>query len=245
MLGLARPSCSSSRSASGSSSPAIFWVATNNNIDTFLFLFPSLALLAAFTASACRRLDVPRPVVLAAAALAILASGRAAYVVDRQVNGWRIANDLLFRQPDVATQSAVPHKLRFIRWQIPPFYTYTPAQLSAVAGYLHAQPGNFMLVGDTTVLYALAGRPSTFPAMFLAAGEGYPRPGETGSARFSALLDESLRRWHVRRIVSEEQPSWMGSTLADFPVLQRALAGTCGTRRFGPFAVHELCRPAA
>jgi hypothetical protein len=207
------------------------------------FVFASLALVAA--PLAVELSGRVRPAVLAAAGAVLLAVALVDAVrFTDDVSATRLVQNVSFREPSSAEQRALPPALSFLRWDLPARYRYGPGDLTRLAADLRREPGNFALVGDTTILYALADRPSAFPALFFDGGEGYPRIGARGRGAFESLLLRTLRDRHVRRVVLEDGSTWTGSTVADFPALAHAVrTGSCGRRRYAAFTVVELCRP--
>lgn len=152
----------------------------------------------------------------------------------------REVNDMAFELPLPAVASSLPPELSFMQWQLPPAYTYSPKDLRAATAYLRHAPGNFMLVGDTTILYALTGKPSTSPVLWLHVGLTYPTPGSAGFADFDQTLAAAIIRHDVRRLVVEGQR--MEDVLVTFPSLRHVMVtqGCTGTD-FGMFKVTELC----
>lgn len=109
-----------------------------------------------------------------------------------------------------------------------------PAEYRQLVDLLKAREGNFILIGDATILYALAGKPSAFPALWFHPGLAYD-PGPA----FDARVADSLRRHDVRRLVIDGERTWLGVKAEDFAPLKTCLArGT--VEPVGRFRVIEL-----
>ncbi len=136
--------------------------------------------------------------------------------------------------------AAVDPALAGLRWVLPKQVERDlkgedrPADYRALLELLKARDGNFVLIGDATILYALAGKPSAFPALWFHPGLAY----EPGPA-FDARLADSLQRHNVRRLVLDGDRTWLGVKAEDFAALQRCLA-QAPAEAIGRFRVIEL-----
>jgi len=159
------------------------------------------------------------------------------------VDADRTVNDMTYEQAPPAVEAALPSRLSFLRWDVAEQYTgQSPASLNALTTRLKEGPGNFLLLGDTAILYGLSGRPSTFPALFQVQGLTVPERTDPAFAAFERRLLEAVTRHDVRRIVVE--PSYDDFDVASFPGLDALVAKCRGPeRRYGTFRVIELRTP--
>jgi hypothetical protein len=135
----------------------------------------------------------------------------------------------------------LPAGLEFMRWSRGPS-PYEPDELTALIRFLGNVDGNFLLIGDATILYGLTGKPSASPVLWFDPGLTIPPLGSPAFAEFEARLLERLRRNNVRRIVLERPLTWTHVALDDFPrLVQLTSNGACGEQRFGGVRVMELC----
>ena len=209
----------------------------NQPADGFAFLFVALGLLHAALQSTLR----PARTGAALLAAAVIAVGLAdAWRVNRHVNATRAANDMVYVPPTRAEQAALPGELSFLRWDTPPLYS-AAEDYALLVRFLEREPGNFLLFGDSSIVYALADRPSTSPILWLQ--EGLTYPGEPrGRAALERRYIDNLRRYRVRRVVFEKP--WLGSTISEFRRLEAYVARrACGEQqqRIGGFTIVPLC----
>ena len=128
-----------------------------------------------------------------------------------------------------------------MRFQVPSRYLGLRAvDIRAVSSYLEEAPGNFLLIGDNSILHGLTGKPSMFPALYLVGGLTIPARGTAELGGFERMIFDRLAQEDVRRIVLERR-TWERVSIASFPRL-RALVDRCrGTSRaIGFFQVIEL-----
>lgn len=163
-----------------------------------------------------------------------------AVLVHQRIVQTRLVNDLTFID-DRACGDDWPPALAGLIWSVPDRIATSCLEFSALASHLRRTPVPFWLVGDATVLYAVAGQLSPLPTVFLHDGLTVPREEATRVAFENNLL-RRLRSLGVRRLVFEGTETWMGMSLADFPRVAAAAAGvTCDERRFGAYRVIDLC----
>jgi hypothetical protein len=178
---------------------------------------------------------------LAGAALLLLAVFDAARF-ERGVNRPRLVHRLQDAPPaSEAEQARLPPALRFMRWRLHPFYGYTPDDLSRLVTFLAAQPDAFLLIGDTSILYALAGKPSVNPALWFHRRLTLPGRNTEAFHDYERRLLARVQQLHARLVVLEGRETYEGTSLAHFPALQGLIRGE--GPRFGPFRVLELSPP--
>lgn len=144
-------------------------------------------------------------------------------------------------QAAIAAEGRLPAGLGFLHWSRGASF-YEPDELSALVGYLRDADGGFLLIGDSSILYGLTGKPSPNPALWFDPGLTMPPPDSPGFEAYESELIRRIRFFHVRRLVIEGPRTWAGISLAQFPNLQRLATSTaCGERTFGEVRVLELC----
>jgi hypothetical protein len=213
----------------------------NEPVEGIPYLFASIGLLQVAVCAALPDWRVAGRVSLAlpaSVAIAILAVA-IAWTFNADVNATRSANNIEYDHARV--QAGAPAALSSMEFQVPRRYAgLRAAGLTAVAAALASAPGNFVLIGDTTILNALAGKPSVFPSLFLTTGLTVPPGGSPELERFEARLLERIRAMDVRRVVLERR-TWETVTLANFPRFEAFVKRCRGeVREIGFFELIEL-----
>lgn len=164
----------------------------------------------------------------------------------------RAANEL--RRADWAAAArgeSIDRRLAGLAWVLPPAVARdaggetTGGAYHALLQHLRARKGGFVLIGDATVLYALAGRPSAFPALWFHPGLTYPRVDHPARPAFDVKLVRALERHDVRMIVVDGNRTWAGARAAEFGPIAACLARATETTTIGRFrivAVPAGCR---
>jgi hypothetical protein len=135
----------------------------------------------------------------------------------------------------------LPPGLEFMRWSRGPS-GYDAGELTALVRFLREADGNFLLVGDSSVLYGLTGKPSVSPVLWMDPRLTMPHPEAPEFVVFERDLIERARRAGVRRIVLDRPQTWTHLTFDHFPQLMALTKnGGCGVRSFGGARVLEIC----
>lgn len=152
------------------------------------------------------------------------------------INPHRAVNDLYFH-----AGVAPPAALAGLEWSVPSRYRYEPEELEALIAWARRYPGNLWLVGDTSLVYALAGKPSPAPALWLHPGLTQPAMDAPRWSVHEAELWSALARHDVRVIVLEGRESWNKVALDRYPrIAQRVRERGRRLPPIGPFARIEL-----
>jgi len=184
---------------------------------------------------------LPRPIGAIAVVLIGAAAVRDTALFVSTVDAPRLAH--VRYDPAEATLAIghLPAGLEFMRWSRGPS-SYDPDQMTALVKYLREADGNFLLIGDSSILYGLTRRPSVSPVLWFDPGLTIPALRTPEFARFEHDLVERARRQNVRRIVMERPLTWTHLTLDDFPELVRLTrSGECGEQSFGVARVLAIC----
>jgi hypothetical protein len=159
----------------------------------------------------------------------------------------RAANELRHGRWVAAVDgAAVDPRLTGLRWVLPPMVASDLKAEDSAQAYrdllnlLRGREGNFVLIGDATILPALAGKPSVFPAPWFHPGLTYPERDHPARARFDAKIVRALVRHDVRRIVIDGDRTWAGARATDFAPLASCLAQATEVTPVGRFRVVEL-----
>jgi hypothetical protein len=182
---------------------------------------------------------LPARIATAMLAMLVIASAVEAVRFDLLVDEARAGIDA----PPAAAAATLPAALRYLRWGVPPFVHYGSGDLAEVAGFFASHPGNFWLLGDSSILYGITGRPSVSPVLWFHPYLTVPFAGRQKREEFDRLLRRHLRAYDIRYVVLEGEATQMGISLATFPVLKRRVdALRCGEETFGGFRIITLCR---
>lgn len=159
----------------------------------------------------------------------------------RQVDAARLPHVAYDPGAAARAKGHLPPALAFMGWSRGAS-SYEPEQMTSLVQFLHDADGDFFLIGDSSILYGLAGKPSASPVLWFDPGLTVPRLDSAEFAGFEDRLVERMRRFGVRRIVLERPVTWTLLTFDHFPRLVAwTRSGACGERRFGAVRVLELC----
>ena len=108
--------------------------------------------------------------------------------------------------PDKAVTLKIP-ALRWMRFLLAErYYKFTADELETVVQFFQENEGNFLLLGDTSILYGVTGRPSISPSLWFHMGLTFPEP--LSPKWFEAWQDEllaNMKRHHVEYLVIEQK----------------------------------------
>jgi hypothetical protein len=169
---------------------------------------------------------------------------RDGYHFAKHFDATRSFNDIAWSTEAAALASSRVHPdLAFMGWQVPANVDHGPAHLRDLVEFLREREGNVLLISDASIVYGLAGKPSTAPSLWWHPGLVIPRPDDPRLVDYEQLLLDQVERYQVRFLVLEGDHTWIGVSLDLFPRL-RTLAEQhrIGTAEFGPFEVIDLGR---
>jgi hypothetical protein len=176
-----------------------------------------------------------------------------AWSFDRQVNATRMVHDFIYKkEADKGPKQEMPGALSFLVWGAPRSYRGTPEHFLHIVGFFQSHTGNFFLLGDSSILYALTGRPSVNPVLWFHPGQTLPSSGSPLFPAFQERLMESMWKYQVKYIVLEgsraapNNLTWSKVNLAYFPALDELVQEQGHeVERFGPFTIIELIAPVS
>jgi hypothetical protein len=174
-----------------------------------------------------------------------------AWNFDRKVNATRMVHDFIYKkEANEGPKQEKPGALSFLVWGVPKSYRGTPEHFLRIVDFFQRNNGNFFLLGDSSILYALTGRPSVNPVLWFHPGETLPLPGSPLFPAFQDRLMEALRKYRIRYIVTEVsrvapyRSTWSMVNLAYFPALDELVQKKGHElEHFGPFTIIELIMP--
>ena len=223
----------------------VFLSLTNNQTENgAAFIFISLGLLHIFLIKSLGRKGL--------FFVGILLCGGSllcAWNFHKHVNMTRMVHDLVYEKKFAKDfRNNMPERLSFLVWATPERYKGTPEDFKNTIDFFNGNAGNFFLLGDSSILYALTGRPSVNPALWFDPGQTLPFPTSSWFPDFQDLLLKSLIKNHVRYVVLEatrqkngQGYTWSNISLAYFPKLNELVQKTGSVRAvFGVFTIIEL-----
>lgn len=172
-----------------------------------------------------------------------------AWNFNTQVNATRSVHDFTYHKTkDQNTEKMVPSRLSFLVWGVPDSYKATPEDFSKIIHFFKSNPGNFFLVGDSSILYALTHKPSVNPVLWFHRGQTLPDKGSPFFDHYQNALMKNIYKFQVKYIVLEtviqsngQGVTWSGIGLHDFPALQKHVKKNEISRiEYGPFTIIKL-----
>lgn len=165
------------------------------------------------------------------------------------VNMTRIVHDLDYEKSVTKDYTYVmPEGLSFLVWSTPECYKGTPQDFVKTINFFKINHGNFFLLGDSSILYALTGKVSVNPVLWFDPGQTLPSPSSPMFPDFQDLLMKTLKNHHVKFIILETTRitdgrgfTWSKVNLTYFPKLDKLVQETGRVRAvFGVFTIIEL-----
>lgn len=202
-----------------------------------------LALTMAIVAAAIALVRESLPAAVATPIIAILAlaAARDTAVFVATVDARRLEHVQYSADEARRAEGHLPPGLEFMRWSRGPS-GLDADELTALVRFLRETDGNFLLIGDSSILYGLTGKPSVSPVLWLDPRLTMPHPEEPEFEQFERELLARFRIHDVRRVVLDRSKTWTHLTIELFPQLVRVTkSGACGERTFGGARVLEIC----
>lgn len=162
---------------------------------------------------------------------------------DATVNATRMVHDGVYDpRRAAAARGELPPALDYLEWGLAST-RYSPRELTALVNAVAAEPGSVLLVSDSLVVYALAGKPSINPNLWYDPGVSMPRPDdERRTERLESLFVDRLERARPGLVVFDPPPGLRRFRLDMLPRVDDWLRSRrCATGRIGPFPFWRLC----
>jgi dolichyl-phosphate-mannose-protein mannosyltransferase len=134
-------------------------------------------------------------------------------------------------------------ELRFLRFQTNwmDLQNYHAEDLDRVVAFLKQQPRNFLLVGDSSLLYGVTGRISVNPQLYFHGSMRNEYFQKNRKETYQQELLSNMRRYDVGFVVLEGEHTWTRMSIKSFPVLEREVTQRAVRKiDFGWFQVIEL-----
>jgi hypothetical protein len=165
------------------------------------------------------------------------------YNFNREVNQTRIVADIERKNINKPGDFIeIGEEFRPIVWSPNGHYNIQHFHFTEILSKLKSLPGNFLLFGDFTALYALSGKSSVFPALFFHERLSIPGKSTPEFALFEDKVMNALRNYSVSTVVLENDVTWMGFRLSDFPRLaQEVERRTCSKESIAIYTFITLC----
>lgn len=174
-------------------------------------------------------------------ALFMLVAAWDALSFNNNVNRTRMVHDFKLNPGFRKSSQNLPPGLGFIDFAMPPHYTYSPESLKKVIEFFKNRRINFFLIGDTSIIYGLAGRPSINPCLWFHPGFAMPALDSDDFHVYEERLLENIRKYKVKYIVLEGNRTWFNVSLNHFHKLASLVRkDSVQNRNFGRFRLLRL-----
>jgi hypothetical protein len=215
----------------------LFTALTNNQAETLLgFLAPALVFL---WPAALDGLAPKTRKLLLGALLAVLVIEGVHF--DREVVQTRRGLDLNLEPGDLRAPLEHPSLFAGLHWATNDHWRQEPKGWAELIAYLRAAEGPFWLIGDGSPLYAACDRVSPAPLLWFHPGLTLPAEASEARADYERRLLRRFEAAGLRRIVIENEETWMGASYRRFPILAEAWRNRAGPPiSVGGFVVIEL-----
>lgn len=148
--------------------------------------------------------------------------------------------DIEYR-PEAATRMRTPG-LEAMWHQAPKKTPVSANDLADVLQFLADRPGDFLLIGDHSILYGLSGRPSLSPSLWFHAGLAHPAADHPARGAYEAALAGALKSGPhsggARWVIVEGERTWMGTRLSKFPSVASRIIRP--PKRIGAFRIYRV-----
>ena len=159
-----------------------------------------------------------------------------------KVNKSRIVNDFIFTKAET-TSYRLPQELKFMVFAVPGRFPKMRADdLRKTVDYLKEKKENFLLIGDTSILYALTKKPSVNPSLWFHEGLTMPAFGTERFSLYENELIENMKKYNVKYIVVEGKETFFHAKVSKFNALDRLIKErSCAVHSYGWFRLIQLC----
>lgn len=186
------------------------------------------------------------PLVVLVTILFLGISFRDGVLFNVNVNKTRVAQDVAPKNPVIEQpfKSKIP-ALEFMDWKEGNIFQQgmTPEDIVGVYEFLTQHKGNFLLLGNASILYGITGRPSVNPALWFHQGLTVPKPYTPEFSKYESALLDNVKKYSVKYVIVEDSAKQWGNWLNPLPKLARHMkTNTCGETHYGVFEIVELCK---
>ena len=127
----------------------------------------------------------------------------------------------------------------FSLWTAQSTYPSAATSLPALIEYLRGQRGNFLMLGDETVIYGLTGKPSPTPFLWFHPGLVWEDTPASHS-QMNAWLERNLSRHDVRTVVLPANPGVWGWEVGTFDAVASRMPLRSACRSLGDYLLCPL-----
>lgn len=208
------------------------------------FLFASLGLMHIVCLSLLSFQTIQRRKAVlryALSALFIFIAVLDAVSFNNNVNKTRFVHDFKLGTRPKTSSANLPAGFEFVDFAMPPQYRFSPEALKRVTDFFKEQKANFFLIGDTSILYGLARRPSVNPSLWFHPGLTIPALDSDDFRLYEERLLENIRKYKVKYLVLEGDRTWFNISLNHFKRLRALIReNSVENKSFGQFKVLRI-----
>lgn len=160
---------------------------------------------------------------------------------NNNVNKTRFVHDFKLGTRPKTSSAKLPAGLEFVDFAMPPQYRFRPEALKRVTDFFKEEKVNFFLLGDTSILYGLARRPSVNPSLWFHPGLTIPASDSDDFRLYEERLLENIQKYKVKYLVLEGDRTWFNISLNNFKKLQALIReNSVENKTFGQFRVLRI-----
>jgi hypothetical protein len=138
--------------------------------------------------------------------------------------------------------SSLMKSVGFSLWTTQSKYVSTGTSLPALIEYFRARRGNFLMVGDETIVYGLTGRPSPTPFLWFHPGLVWD-DAPASHAQMNAWLGRNLSLYDVDTIVLPAKVGVFRWEIGAFEALASRMPPRSACRSLGDYLLCRLAPP--
>lgn len=160
---------------------------------------------------------------------------------NENVNRTRSIHELSAATRILKSSDNLPSGLKFMKFGMPTDIRFRPDDLRRTIDYIIGQNANFFLIGDTSILYGLAKKPSINPSLWFHPGLTMPMLDSADFQGYEELLLRNIRKYKVKYLVLEGTGTWYGVALNSFGKLAGLIIkNSAENKNFGRFKILRI-----
>jgi hypothetical protein len=166
-----------------------------------------------------------------------------AYVFNKNVNSTRMVNEFEPGRKFGTSSDKLPSGFKFIDFGVPLDCWFPPMDFKRTVEYLKSQKANFFLLGDSSIIYGLTGRPSVNPVLWFHPGYTMPLLDSDDFYLYEERLLENIQKYKVKYLVLERSSTFFDVSLNSFKKLASLIIeNSAENREFGKFKILRVDR---
>lgn len=163
------------------------------------------------------------------------------YIFNHKVNQTRLVHDMIFQRESIYQRASLPDSLKFMVFATPTKYAFTANNLKRTIDFLKKQRANFFLIGDSSIIYGLTGRPSVNPVLWFHPGLTLPYVESNAFLQYEYKLIQNLKKYRAKFLVIEGEMTWFNLSLANFKILPSLIEkDSAENKKFGSFVIYRI-----